>query len=131
MCAAIPIRLPSINLLNRSSTLVLTVPFVLEMNWITAMDGLGCPAYDTIVYKEECLADVIAPSAFSPDGDGKNDFFFASGLNVTSFNMKIYNRWGEVIFESDDISVPWSGVYKGKELEPDIFVWLINFSINN
>ncbi|MCX6292448.1 MAG: gliding motility-associated C-terminal domain-containing protein [Bacteroidetes bacterium] len=99
--------------------------------WVTVMNSFGCYASDTIVVKEECLDDVIAPNAFTPNGDGRNDFFFASGTNVTSFNMKIFNRWGEKIFESDNMNSPWNGSYKGKEQESDVYVWLLNFSIDN
>ena len=113
---------------SQLSTLVINRP---GTYWVTVTDNSGCLVSDTIVFHEECLADVIAPNAFSPDGDGKNDFFFASGLNVTSFSMKIFNRWGEAIFESDAINIPWDGVYKGKDLEPDLFVWIIKFSIND
>lgn len=113
---------------SQASTLVIHDPGIY---YVTVTNSSGCSTSDTISFKEECLADVIAPNAFTPDGDGVNDLFFASGLNVTSFNMKIYNRWGEVIFESDDINVPWNGYHKGKVLESDIFVWLIRFSIND
>ncbi len=82
--------------------------------WVTIANSLGCVSTDTIVVKEECLDDVVLPSAFTPNGDGRNDFFFASGINVTSFNLKIFNRWGEKIFETDDISTPWTGFYKGR-----------------
>ncbi len=98
---------------------------------VTVTNSLGCSASDTILVKEECLDDVIAPNAFSPNGDGKNDFFFASGLNVTSFNLQIFNRWGERIFESNNIGLPWDGVYHGRKQEGDVYVWVMDFSINN
>ena len=99
--------------------------------WVRVTNNIGCFASDSIFVKEECLDDVIAPNAFSPNDDGKNDFFFASGLNVTDFSMQIYNRWGEKIFASNDISIPWDGFYKGRKQECDVYVWVMDFSINN
>ena len=99
--------------------------------WVTVTNQLGCSKTDTISITEECLDNVLLPNAFSPDGDGKNDFFFASGINVTSFSMKIFNRWGEAIFAGDDIHARWDGTFKNKALAPDVFAWRINFSIND
>ncbi len=98
--------------------------------WVTVSNAIGCIASDTILIKEECLDDVLLPNTFTPNGDGKNDFFFAVGLNVTSFHLQIFDRWGEKIFESDDMTIPWDGIYKNHVLEEDVYVWLMQFSID-
>lgn len=67
----------------------------------------GCPERDSLtVYVR---GELYVPNAFTPDGDGLNDIFKAEGLDIVKFNMKIFNRWGELIFESDDINQGWNG----------------------
>ena len=67
----------------------------------------GCPERDSVtVYVR---GELYVPNAFTPDGDGLNDIFKAEGLDIVKFNMKVFNRWGELIFESDNINRGWNG----------------------
>lgn len=67
------------------------------------------------------------PSAFTPNGDGINDRFGVKALNLTQFNLKIFNRWGELIFETNDISELWDGTYNGQAItSTDVFVYTVN-----
>lgn len=72
--------------------------------------------------------DIYLPSAFSPNGDYNNDAFCVQGETkcVTDFKMMIYNRWGEKVFETTNHSFCWDGTYKGKVLEPEVFVYSVN-----
>ncbi len=68
-----------------------------------------------------------APTAFSPDGDNLNDVFFVTGtgIDTANFHLYVYDRWGEVIFESDDIAKVWDGITAdGKIAENGTYVWL-------
>lgn len=66
------------------------------------------------------------PSAFTPNGDGINDRFGVKALNITQFNLKIFNRWGELIFETDDVGDLWDGTYKGEAItSTDVFVYTV------
>ena len=67
----------------------------------------GCPERDSLTVFVR--GELYVPNAFTPDGDGLNDIFKAEGLDIVKFNMKIFNRWGELIFESDDINNGWNG----------------------
>ena len=69
----------------------------------------GCS--DTAVYqlKVEPIMTFYIPNAFTPDGDGTNEIFKCYGLNIEDFRMEIYNRWGEMVFESNDIDYGWNG----------------------
>lgn len=80
-----------------------------------------------ISYKRD--ADIFVPTAFSPNEDGINDIFEAKASMYQSFNMSILNRWGEVIFHTDDISKGWDGTYKGK-LAP-VGSYIFNIEIVN
>jgi gliding motility-associated-like protein len=61
----------------------------------------------------ECPDELWFPSAFSPNGDGLNDFFRPKGINIARFNMKIYSRWGNLICETDDMERGWDGSLEG------------------
>ncbi len=72
-----------------------------------------------------------APTAFSPDGDLINDEFFVvgHGIDERNFNLIIYDRWGEVIFEADDPNAKWNGNVQGKSSECQLgtYTWLCKF----
>jgi gliding motility-associated-like protein len=80
-----------------------------------------CKYVDADVYP---LADL--PKAFSPNGDGVNDLLFVRGAGVESIDLKLYNRWGEIVFESTDISIGWDGKYKGKEAPVEAYAFVLN-----
>ncbi len=65
------------------------------------------------------------PSAFSPNNDGRNDFFHeVGGLGIVSLKYEVYNRWGELVFSSDNLNDPgWDGTYKGQLCEVGVYVW--------
>jgi gliding motility-associated-like protein len=74
-----------------------------------------------------------APTAFSPDDDYVNDIFLckASGIDYSSFYMKIYDRWGEIVFESNDIFKGWDGRIKGGSVgTPGVYTWVVSFRDN-
>ena len=68
---------------------------------------------------------LYAPSAFSPDSDGINDFFKISGQGILDFQIEIYNRWGQMFYKSDDLSKGWNGTFKGKNLPTGSYVYKI------
>ncbi len=77
---------------------------------------------------------LYVPSGFSPDNDGINDEFIAvgSGINLDYFNMQIYNRWGEVIFESNDLYRGWNGKLNNDRYASNgTYYWLITYTDNN
>ena len=70
------------------------------------------------------------PNAFTPDGDEFNQSFkpiFTSGFDPYDFNFKIFNRWGEIVWESNDASVGWDGTYMGKIIAAGTYVWKVEF----
>jgi len=77
---------------------------------------------------------VFVPNAFSPNGDSTNDIWRVSALSVfnvvgtklTSFDAKIYNRWGSLVFESNDIYKGWDGNYKGAKAPADLYIFMIS-----
>jgi gliding motility-associated-like protein len=71
------------------------------------------------------------PSAFSPNGDGSNDYFQVFGGDVREFHLVIYNRWGEKIFETKDQSKGWDGNFKGQPMNTGVYAYQIQVTFGN
>jgi gliding motility-associated-like protein len=70
--------------------------------------------------------EIYIPNAFTPNnGDGFNNEFKVYAENIRTFNMKIFNRWGELIFQSDDVQQGWDGTFANKPVQQDIYVYVI------
>jgi gliding motility-associated-like protein len=93
--------------------------------FLNVIDEFGCMNYDGVLV--EVTGPLYVPNSFTPNGDGINDVFRADGLLVAGFNMQIYNRWGEMIFESNDPAYGWDGRYKGFEPIIDTYTWRISY----
>ncbi len=68
---------------------------------------------------------LFIPNTFTPNGDGLNDMFGPIGEGVSEFQMLIYNRWGQLIFESYDINKQWDGKYNGTTVQTDAYVYSV------
>ena len=90
-----------------------------------------CSVKDTISINQICVTSVYIPNAFSPNGDATNDVFYVKGLNVEKFHLMIFNRWGELIFESYDINNGWDGTYMGNEVQISAYVWKVDWLSTN
>ena len=72
------------------------------------------------------------PNSFTPNADGLNDNFGISGEGIGKFSMKIYNNWGELVFETNDINQKWDGSFHGKPAEEGVYVYMVSAKgINN
>ena len=69
---------------------------------------------------------LYAPTAFSPDGDGINDYFNVIGQGLTNYTIEIYNRWGQMVFKSNDMSVKWDGNFRNKKAPAGTYVYKVN-----
>ena len=72
--------------------------------------------------------DVYIPNTFSPNGDGFNDILFVRGEGVLTLEFKVYNRWGEKVFESTNQTEGWNGTQKGMEVDPGVFVYQLKYT---
>lgn len=73
--------------------------------------------------EEKETPEIIFPTAFTPNGDGVNDFFQILTTNIKSFiKLTIYNRWGELVFETDNIETNWDGTYRRENQEMDWYI---------
>ena len=86
----------------------------------------------TVVECDELIYYI--PNAFTPDGDNYNNTFqpiFTKGYDPFDFHMVIYNRWGEIIFETYDASKGWNGFYGGIRCQDGVYAWKIDFGLLN
>lgn len=67
--------------------------------------------------------NLYIPSAFTPNGDGLNDTFGVKGEGINNYHIYIYNRWGEVVFESTNPKQTWDGKFKGNNSETGTYVY--------
>ena len=87
---------------------------------------LGCVVTDEIFIR---VLDFI-PSGFTPDGDGVNDVWNIPGIeNYPNSNIKVFNRWGQMVFESTGYKEPWDGKYEGEELPAASYFYTIEYNV--
>lgn len=105
---------------------------------VNVEDIYGCTNSQSVTVTVICNdRNYFIPNTFSPNGDGHNDIFYPRGSSITRISsMKIFNRWGELIFEkrnfsANDASAGWNGLYKGKPATQDVYVYAIEFICEN
>ncbi len=94
--------------------------------WARVKDVYCCTHSDTTYVK---VFEYFIPNAFSPNGDGLNDVFRVNGLyrNI-NFSMVIFDRWGQMVFESDDVDKGWDGKAGGQVCPPESYIWVVKIS---
>lgn len=110
---------------STSNTYTVTQP---GTYWVTETVN-GCSATDTLhVGPDPCICDVEVPDAFTPNNDGVNDVFKQVDCTFfTDFYMRIYNRWGQVVFETTNPNEGWDGTYKGKDEQMGTYVYYLYY----
>ncbi len=95
---------------------------------VTAYNSLGCSSQDSIkvFFNKIGSAEIYLPNAFSPNGDGRNDVFRLISIGGNTLKVfSVFNRWGELIYTTNDISRGWDGTFKGKFQEPGAYYWYL------
>jgi gliding motility-associated-like protein len=83
-------------------------------------------------YSEGCIeSDAFIPNTFTPNDDGENDLFRVKGLKLSEVYLAVYNRWGEKVFETNDLSKGWDGRYKGRPADVGVFGWYLKVKCLN
>jgi gliding motility-associated-like protein len=89
----------------------------------------GCIAYDTLTLFTTPCDDYFIPNVFTPNGDGKNEVFKVFGLKTNAhIEMLVYNRWGQLMFQSSDPNLGWNGFYKGAPSETGVYFYHIKIT---
>ena len=114
-------------------------PTVTTLYCVVLTDVSGCTAKTcvriSILDETTCPSNnsFIVPNAFSPNNDGLNDVYQITGMKncIGDFRIVIYDRWGEKVYESNDLTKGWNGTYRGKELNEGVFVYFISGTMKN
>ena len=96
---------------------------------VTVKDSNGCVASGSRLVQDFCPNQLYVPNAFTPNGNGMNENFLSYGENIQSFHMYVFDRWGELLFESTDISQGWDGTYMGNMCQQGVYVWMIDYKL--
>ncbi len=139
--------LPSDTTLCRGNILKVQVPGYIDYNWNTGdkrwflditttgayrlevTDRNGCTGIDSVnvVFDNNCIIIQI-PNAFTPDNNGKNDVFMPfMPAPLPDYHMQVYNRWGQLVYETRDTKKGWDGDYHSKDQPSGTYVYAITF----
>lgn len=94
--------------------------------YVKSFSEEGCTDFDTVRI-EVIDPGFFVPSAFSPNGDGINDFFQIYQKDIELVNFCVYSRWGEKLFETQNLNTGWDGTFKGKKVQPGVFIYTIEY----
>jgi gliding motility-associated-like protein len=108
------------NCLNPQINPIQTTLYILNVT-----DSSGCINSDTV--EVTIRGSIFVPNTFTPNGDLKNDEFKIIGENIKSFELWIYNRWGEEIYHATEINNFWDGRYLGNKCKIDSYIWVIEY----
>lgn len=107
---------------------------------LVAYNDFNCS--DTARIEVITTADLVFPNAFTPNPDGSsggyydiasltNDIFFPYTSGVVEYELQIFNRWGELVFETNDVFQGWDGYYRGELSAQGVYVWKVNAQLND
>ncbi|MBU6158627.1 MAG: gliding motility-associated C-terminal domain-containing protein [Bacteroidetes bacterium] len=151
------IRYPTINALRNSPTSISATRNATRFQWTPSLglnnplirnpifnyssdqeylirftDNLGCSAVDTLLVQVFDVEDIQIPDAFTPNGDGINDYldiFLIGGASKIKF--WVFNRWGQLMFETTDPAQRWDGNYQGKKQPLENYVWIAEITTSS
>lgn len=95
--------------------------------FVKVTDNTGCIGDDNTKVKRKCGVILHVPNIFTPNNDGYNDVFLPVSSDVVSYELKVYNRWGQLVFTSADVGQGWDGTINGKTGASDVYVYQITY----
>jgi len=105
--------------------------FILSV--VNYVNGCASPQQETTITIAECPQELFyIPNSFTPDGDEHNQTFapvFTSGFDPYDFNMQIFNRWGEIVWETNDYRSTWDGTYNNTKCPDGSYTWILRFGL--
>jgi hypothetical protein len=89
-------------------------------------DSNGCVYYDSLLIEVKQCTNLEIPNIFTPNNDGVNDYFHIENILVDKLTkLVIYDRWGEVVFYTEDLTAKWDGTYHHQPVESDVYTFLL------
>ncbi|MEM1319003.1 MAG: gliding motility-associated C-terminal domain-containing protein [Bacteroidota bacterium] len=133
---------PDINISCLDCTNPMVSPLSTTLYTLTLTDAIGCTQSDSVLVTVMPVQRVYIPNVFSPNGDGLNDEWLiyagSAAVTVASLsNLKIFNRWGELVYSIDDLFLPddftkaWDGRIEGEPAPQAVYVFLLNIAFTD
>lgn len=92
---------------------------------VEVMDQFGCIGTDSVFFTEQCPTNIFMANIFTPNNDQVNDSFGVLGTDIISMHLSVFDRWGNLMFESKDESVQWDGTHNGGDVEMGVYTWTL------
>jgi gliding motility-associated-like protein len=104
---------------------VTTTPYTIQY---TVTDSLGCETTAQKKIKIYSSCYLAVPTAFTPNHDGRNDFLYPlNAIKAEKLDFKVYNRWGQLVFETRNWKYGWDGSFKGLPQAAGVYVWFLSY----
>jgi gliding motility-associated-like protein len=114
---------------NVSASPLVTTTYTVIISRLGCQETLRVTVY---VLEDGCTEDdIFVPNTFTPNGDGFNDVMYVRGYKVSEIYFAIYNRWGEMVFETTDKTVGWDGNFKGRPADVGVFGYYVKVKCYN
>ena len=97
--------------------------------WLEVTDITGCTGRENVwVTTKSCMHGVFVPTAFTPNNDGLNDIFkpLVDG-KLVQYRFTIYNRWGQIVFQTREFKKGWDGTLHGLKMDSNIYIWVCTY----
>jgi gliding motility-associated-like protein len=95
---------------------------------VSVTDSNLCSNTATLLVKNNCPGKVFVPNVFTPSNrDGLNDVFYPITSNIETITFRVYNRYGEQIFETNQLKTGWDGMFNGKPAQADVYVYTVEY----
>ncbi len=95
--------------------------------WVQVTNEFGCADTSAITLNRRCPSRIYVPNAFTPNGDATNDLFRIYAEDVSSLHWRIFDRWGNLVFEANDLMAGWDGSQAGKRLPTGVYLWSLHY----
>jgi gliding motility-associated-like protein len=96
---------------------------------VTVTDGICTREAQVTIKSFQFVCEepfVYVPNAFTPNGDGNNDVLYIRSTIIEEAALRIFNRWGELVFETNDLTIGWDGTWRGEPIAPDVYDYYLD-----
>ena len=106
-------------------------PDTTTMYYLLITDDNGCKSTDSVLVTVDESAGWYLPNAFTPDNNGVNDLLYFYGTGVKEFVLRVYDRWGELVFETSDFKNAWDGTFKNKPVTSGVYAYQLTITFKS
>jgi gliding motility-associated-like protein len=92
---------------------------------VTDQNGCTDSAYNYVIVQP--YSTIYFPNTFTPNGNGNNDVFKVFGTGIIAFDIKIYDRWGTMVYSSSDMNAGWDGKYEGRKAQQGVYTYSVDY----